>query len=120
VLTSVPMADALQLSESSPEELANSIVALLMREASAYRVDCIPKHEQVGTKVVLTVRVNTTSLDRAFRIRLVYVERHNRLIDPSLGRGEINGQWELVLPPYSPYQWEMYRKPQDPSKVADY
>ncbi len=92
------MADALQLSESSPEELANSIIALLMKEASARGVDCIPEHQQVGTKIVLTVRVNTTSLDHTFRIRLVYMERHNRLFDPSLDRGEINDQWELVLP----------------------
>jgi|SRR5579862_2127292 len=92
-----------------------------MREASARGVDCTPKHEERRTHVALTVYVNASSPNRSFHITLAYVESQNLGIsNPALGHGEINDEWKLVLPPGHPYRWEVYRSPEDQSKVADY
>ena len=92
-----------------------------MREASANNVSCDTKHVEERGWDKLTVCVNAARWDRSFSIQLHYIpSRHRSVFNPALGKGEINGEWELVLPQYHPYRWEVYRRPEDQSKVADY
>jgi hypothetical protein len=97
-------------------------VRLLIREASARGVSCIPSHKQTGMEIDLTIYVNSESRDGQFYMTIRYVESQNLpAMRNYIGRGNINQQWELVLSPEAPFRWEVYRRdPSRPGEVPDY
>jgi hypothetical protein len=111
----VRLREPFRIADESPEAAANSIVALLMREAAEMGMRCEPVREQKGIWIDLTVWVG------AFCLNLRYVESQNiSIVNLPLGRGFINREWELVLPPTNLFQWQLYRCDPDHPGVPHY